>query len=184
MNDILDVLKNEFDSIIEHLKSEFAHLQIGRASSALVEGIFVESYGVRQPLKAVANISIPDAKTIQIQPWNKDQLVDIEKAIASSDLNLTPMNDGVCVRINIPDLTEERRKDLVKVVHKMAEDARISVRQARQKAIDSAKKLEKNGDITEDDLKGLEKKIQARVDDTNKLIEEMVKNKEKDVLTV
>lgn len=177
-------LQGDLDKTTAHLKDEFSRLQIGRASAALVEQIDVEVYGSKQPLKAVATISVPDAKTVQIQPWDKANLGPIEKAIQVSDINISPVNDGAVVRLNIPPLTEERRKDLTKVVHKLAEDARIAVRNARQKAHDAVKNQQKNSDITEDDARHADKLIQEKVDKANQSIEEMAKAKENDVMTV
>lgn len=182
-----DLLKNaqaEFDQALSHLKEEYSKLQIGRASAALVEGIMVEAYGSKQPIKAMASISIPDAKSIQIQPWDRSQLSALEKAIQNSDLNINPVNDGLSLRLNLPQMTEERRRDLTKVVHRLAEEARIAVRHPRQKAIEKAKELQKNGEITEDQLRGFEKQLQDRVDQVNKSIEEAAKAKEEDVMTV
>lgn len=174
----------EFKRIIEHLKSEYSHLQIGRAHPALVEGVMVEAYGTKQQMKAVGSVSIPDARTIQIQPWDKGLLKAIEQGILMAGINLTPTNDGVVIRINIPPLTEERRKDLTKVVHRLAEDARISVRHVRQQAMDKIKAMEKNKEITEDEARGSEKRLQEKVDATNRDIESLAKNKENDVMTV
>ena len=184
MDHILSVCENEFAKIFEHIKTEYSRLQAGRASAHLVEGIQVDSYGTKQPLKAVGSISIPDAKTIQIQPWDKSQLQTIEKAILVSDIGLTPINDGVVIRLSIPPLTEERRKDLVKVVHKLAEEARISIRHSRQKALDGMKAIEKEGKATEDQVKNFEKKLQEKVDKANQEIELIAKNKEKEVMTI
>lgn len=184
MNDAMNQLRSDLQKVTDHLQDEYSRLQIGRASAALVEQVEVEVYGSKQPLKAVASISVPDAKTIQIQPWDKANLGPIEKAIQVSDINISPVNDGVSVRLNIPPLTEERRKDLSKVVHKLAEDARISVRTARQKVHDAIKQQQKNGDITEDDAKGADKKLQEAIDQVNQKIEEMAKKKETDVMTV
>lgn len=184
MDQILAAADSEFSRIMEHLKGEYARLQIGRASAALVENLQVEVYGSKQPLKAVASISVPDAKTIQIQPWDKSQLSVIEKGIQVSDLHLTPLNDGVTIRLNIPALTEERRKDLSKVVNRLAEDSRIAVRHGRQKAHDEIKSKEKTSLLTEDQAKLAEKKLQEKVDRINGDIEHMAKNKEKDVMTV
>jgi len=170
--------------VIEHLKTEFSHLQIGRASASLVEGVQVEVYGSHQPLKAVAHISVPDAKTIQIQPWDKGTLQAIEKGIQMANLGLTPSNDGIVIRINIPPLTEERRRDLTKVVHKLAEEARISVRHARQAVMDKIKGQEKAKEISEDISKGMEKKLQEKVDAINQDIEMLAKGKEADVMKV
>lgn len=181
---VLQSMQTECDAAIGHLKNDFGRLQIGRASAALVEPIQVEAYGTKQPIKAMASVSIPDARTIQIQPWDKNVLSAIEKAIQTSDLNITPMNDGICVRLNLPQLTEERRQELTKVVHKMAEETRITVRHNRQKALDKAKEMEKNGEITEDQMKLFEKKLQEKVDKANEQIEELAGVKEKDVMTV
>lgn len=177
-------LQADLDKTTTHLKDEFSRLQIGRASAALVEQLEVEVYGSKQPLKAVATISVPDAKTIQIQPWDKANLGPIEKAVQLSDINISPVNDGAVVRLNIPPLTEERRKDLTKVVHKLAEDARIAVRNARQKAHDAVKNKQKSSEITEDDARHADKLLQEKVDKANQQIEEMAKGKENDVMTV
>ena len=181
---LINQAQAEFDKILDHLKSEYSRLQIGRASAALVEGLVVEAYGSMQPLKNIASVSVPDAKTVQIQPWDKGILGAVEKAIQQSGLGLTPANDGLCVRLNIPPLTEERRKEITKVVHRMAEEARISVRNARQKVHDSVRDLQKNSRITEDQMHGAEKKLQEKVDAVNAKIEEHAKGKEKDVMTV
>jgi len=184
VDNVLQQAEAEFKKAFEHLKSEYSHLQVGRASAALVEGLSVDAYGMKQPLKAVGNISIPDPKTIQIQPWDKGLLTEIEKAIRNSDLNLAPVNDGVVIRLNIPPLTEERRKDLAKVVHRLAEEARIAVRHVRQKAHDDLRDMEKNSQITEDQMRGGQKRLQEKVDHINGEIETLAKNKEKDIMTV
>lgn len=184
MDALLAVCDKEFTKIFEHIKTEYSRLQAGRASPALVEGIQVEAYGTRQPLKAVGSVSVPDAKTIQIQPWDKSQLTAIEKAIQISDIGITPINDGVVIRLSVPPLTEERRKDLVKVVNKLAEEARISIRHSRQKALDGMRAMEKEGKTTEDQIKVFEKKLQEKVDKANQEIEMVAKNKEKEVMTV
>jgi ribosome recycling factor len=184
MEDLINQAQSEFNKILEFLRTEYSRLQTGRASAALVEGLTVEVYGSRQPLKAVASISVPDAKTVQIQPWDKSTLSAIEKAIQVSDLNLTPANDGIVIRLNLPPLTEERRRDLTKVVHRMAEEARISVRNTRQKVHDKCKEMEKNKELTEDQVKSFQKKLQDKVDAVNSDIENTAKNKENDVMTV
>jgi len=184
MDDLISQAQGEFTKIVDHLKSEYSRLQIGRASASLVEGVMVEAYGSKQAIKGLANISVPDAKTIQIQPWDKSLLSAVEKAIQTSDLNLNPVNDGIVVRLNLPALTEERRKDLAKVVSRMAEEARISIRNVRQKVHDKGKDREKNKEVTEDQVKSFQKKLQDKVDAVNLEIEKMSKNKENDVLTV
>ncbi len=176
--------ESEFQKTLEHLKTEFSHLQVGRASPALVEGVTVEAYGSRQPLKSLANVSVPDAKTIQIQPWDKGLLQAIEKGIQVSGLNLNPSNDGIVIRISIPPLTEERRRDLTKVVQRLAEEARIGIRHSRQAAMDKFKSMEKGKEITEDEAKGSEKKLQDRVDFYNREIETSGKTKEQDILKI
>jgi len=184
MEEVLHTAQTDLTKVFEHLKSEYSRLQVGRASAALVDALMVDAYGSKQPLKAVASISVPDARTVQIQPWDKSQLAAIEKAIQQSDLNLNPVNDGVFVRLTLPPLTEERRKDLSKVVHRLAEESRISVRNVRQKAHDKVKEMEKNKELTEDQVKSFQKKLQDKVDATNLEIEKMSKSKENDIMTV
>lgn len=180
---ISDAVKN-FEKIISHLKEEFSRLQIGRASAGLVEGANVEMYGVTQPLKNIANISIPDPRLIMIQPWDKSAIVHIEKAIVSMGTGLNPVSDGICVRVPIPPLTEERRTDLTKHVKRLAEEARISVRTARQDALGIFKQLKSGDEITEDDVFSAEKDLQVKVDLANAKIDEITVAKEKDVMTV
>ncbi len=185
MSDVLiSQAEADFKKALEHLKTEFSRLQIGRASAGLVEGLMVESYGTMQPLKAVAHISIPDAKTIQIQPWDRSQLQAIEKAIQVSNLGLQPSNDGIVIRINLPPMTEERRRDIVKVVNKLAEEERITVRHVRQTYMDQIKGMEKAKTIPEDQVKLLEKMLQEKVDQYNREIESTAQSKENDVLTI
>lgn len=184
VQDAISKAEGEFSKAITHLKDEFSRLQVGRANTALVEGVMVDMYGQSQPMKALASITTPDAKTIQIQPWDKSALAPIEKGIVVADLGLNPVNDGTCVRISIPDLTEERRRELVKHVKKMAEDARIVVRNLRQDAHNHFKKLKADNEITEDDLRSADKKLQDKVDDANKSIDEVAKKKEEDVMTI
>lgn len=176
--------KAEFEKVIKHLQDEYNRLQVGRANPAIVENIPVDVYGSSQPIRNIAGISIPEQRTIQIQPWDKGNLAAIEKGIVGAGLGLNPVNDGICVRINLPPLTEERRKDLVKVVHKLAEDARIGVRNGRHDAINHFKQLKADSEITEDDQKSADKDLQTTVDGYNAKIEVMAKEKEKDVMTV
>ena len=180
----MEELIKKCQDALDHLHNEYAKIQTGRANAALVESIMVDSYGVKSPLKALANISIPEAKQIAIQPWDRGQLSNIEKAILEADLGLVPQNDGVLIRLNLPPLTEERRKDLVKLVHKYAEDARISIRTARHDSLNQFKEMEKAKEISEDELKGKEKNVQEKVDEFNKMVEEASKKKEEDVMTV
>lgn len=184
IDQVLQNAQVAFDKVVEHLKAEFGRLQIGRASAALVDHISVEVYGSIQPMKAIASVSIPDPRTIQIQPWDKSCLSAIEKAIVGVGTGLNPVNDGICVRINIPPLTEERRIELTKHVKKLAETARIAVRTARQDFNTEFKKMKANDEITEDELFEAGEKLQAKVEMINKKIDEVTLEKEKDVMTV
>lgn len=176
--------KLEFEKAIEHFKGELSQLRTGRASSALVENLLVDYYGAKSPLKQVASISIPEPRTIVISPWDKGSLVNIEAAIRESQLNLNPMNDGQVVRIIIPALNEERRKELVKVLNQKTEDAKISVRRIREEIWDEIQELEKSGKIGEDDKFIGKDKLQEAVDSYNKMIEEVREKKEKDIMTI
>jgi len=183
-DDVILVAQKEFDKTTEHLKTEFSRLNVGRANAGLVENIPVEIYGSTQPIKAVASISIPEPRSIFIQPWDKSCLSAIEKGITGVGIGLNPVNDGVAVRINIPPLTEDRRKELVKHVNKLTEEARITIRTARQDAHNELKKLKEDSKITEDNWHEADEKLQARVVDVNKKIDELAKSKEVDVMTV
>ena len=180
----LNLASQEFEKAVNHLKEEFNRLQLGRANPAMVENVHVEIYGAVQPLKAVASISVPEPRTLVIAPWDRSSLAAIEKGIVGSGLGLNPVNYGIVVRINIPPLTEERRRDLTKVVKKLAEEARIGVRTARHDAHDALKDLESKSEITEDDLRGSVKKLQDKVDAMNAKIDELTKQKEQDIMTV
>lgn len=169
---------------IDHLKKEFAGLQTGRASAALVDDIHVESYGAQMNLKSVANISCPDAKTIKIEPWDKSLMSEIEKAIQSSNIGINPQNMGEHIFLPVPPMTEERRKQMVKVVHEMVENAKIAIRNARHDEMKSIKLLKDESEISEDEQKSMEKEVQEKVDVANKEIEEIGKNKENEVMTV
>jgi len=169
---------------IEKMKADFSSLRTGRASPALVEGLKVESYGTMLPLNQLSNISIPDGRTIEIRPWDITQCSNIEKAIQKSDLGLTPMNDGKIIRIPIPGLTEERRKEITKIVSKMAEDYKVSVRNIRREILENIKKAEKEKKITEDDKVVAEHESQKLTDIYIKKIDELVAVKEKEIMEV
>lgn len=167
------------DKILQYLQTEFGKLQTGRANASLIEGISVDAYGQKMDMKAVAGISIQDARSIVIQPWDRGVLQAIEKAIQQSDIGVNPVNDGTVIRLNLPPMTEERRGQLVKIVQKLAEEARISVRQARQKAHDAIKQ-----DPNETLRGSLEKQLQTEVDAVNGHIDELRKKKEEEVMKV
>lgn len=175
---------SDFEKALAHLNDEFSRLQVGRANPSLVEHVLVEAYGAKQPLKNMANISVPDPKTLQIQPWDRSLLGAVEKAILQSDLGLNPVNNGVSILLNIPTLTEERRRDIVKIVNKLAEEARISVRNIRQTAHAKFKQMAQDKQITEDEVTGAEKRLQEKVDAYNGKIGEAAKKKEEMVMTV
>lgn len=181
---LINEAKAEFDKAITYLKSELAKLQTGRASSVLVEDIQVDAYGSVQPIKSLAQVTIPEARSIMIKPWDKSLLGEIEKAILGQNIGLNPNNNGESLIINLPALTEERRRDLVKVVHKYAEEARISIRQSRQHAHQKFKSMESNDEITEDDKTSAEKKLQVSVDKANGEVDEVSKKKEEEVMKV
>ncbi len=169
---------------VESTRHSFNTIRTGRANSSLLDRVMVEYYGTPTPLKSLANISTPDSSTLMIQPYDKGSLNVIEKAISLSDLGLTPNNDGQCVRLNIPQLTEERRKELVKQVAKLAEEGRVSVRNNRRQGIDDTRKKEKNGDITEDESRNLQDEIQKLTDKYINRIDDLLADKEKDITKV
>ncbi len=155
------------DKAIEHTNHELAGLHTGKASSSMVDSIIVEvaSYGSTMALRDIAAVTTPDARTIQIEPWDKNVIKDIEKTIQLANIGLTPSIQGNIIRINVPELSGDRRKELVKVAHKLAEDGRVSIRHARHHALDPIKKMQKDGDVSEDDLHQYEKDIQKMHDD-------------------
>jgi ribosome recycling factor len=184
MHTALGAAKEEFEKAVTFLKKEFAGLQTGRANPALIEDIEIDAYGQRTPIKHLANISV-NGQEIMIDPWDKSQLSQVEKAIRdNSELGLNPVNTGAAIRINVPPLTEERRKEIAKIVHAKAENARVAIRKARHTAHDSIKKEEKDGEMSEDDLARNEKELQKEVDAFNSKIEDLAKHKEAEVMKI
>jgi len=182
--DVLKDSESKMEKATEATKKDFHALRTGRASTSLVEDIRVDYYGTQTPLKQMSAISTPDPKTIMIQPWDPSGIKDIEAAIQKSDLGLTPNNDGKVIRINIPALTEERRDELSKFVRKIAEEGRVSIRNARRDANEALKSIQKDGTITEDELRKGEGDVQKMTDKYIKLIDEALKNKEKELHTI
>lgn len=176
---LLDVT-DKFDKTIESLEKRFATVRAGRANPSSLDGIMVEYYGVMTPLKQLATISVPEARQLLIKPFDKGALSGIEKAILTSNLGYNPGNDGETIRIVIPELTEERRRELAKQVKAISEDAKVSVRNIRHDGLEDLKKLE----LPEDEEKGIEKEIQDLVNEYNKKIEDLLKEKENELLTV
>lgn len=169
---------------IETLRSEFSKLRTGRASIGLLEGVRVEMYGSSMPLNQVATLSVSDSRTITISPWDKSAFSEIEKAIHKSDLGLTPVNDGKVVRINIPALTEERRKDLVKVAKRLSEEARVAVRNVRRDGNEAIKRHAKESKLPEDDVKKWETELQKMTDQTTGEIDSLLSHKEKEIMEI
>lgn len=182
--ELLESAKEKMLGSAASLQRNLGQIRAGRANASLLDRIYVDYYGAPTPLKQIASITIPEARVLAISPFDKGSLKDIERALNESDLGITPANDGQNIRLVIPMLTEERRKELVKSMGKFVEEAKVSVRSARRDAIDAAKKLQKNSEISEDDLKTFEKDIQKITDDAIKELEGISKEKEKELLTV
>lgn len=180
---IIDSAKESMDKAIRHLEVELGTLRAGKANPRMLDTVMVDYYGTQTPISQVANIGTPDAKTIAIQPWEKPMIDPIERAIINSNLGFTPMNNGEMIRINIPALTEERRKGLVKQVHAEGESARVSVRSARKDANNEIKLLEKDG-LSEDDAKTATDEIQKVTDKYGEKIDQVVKEKEEDIMRI
>lgn len=169
---------------VEATQRDFNTIRTGRANTSLLDRVIVEYYGSPTPLKSLASINTPDASTITIQPFDRNTLTLIEKAISQSDIGLTPNNDGQVIRLNIPPLTSERRKEFVKMAGKLAEEGRVSIRNIRRDAVDSVRKQEKNGELPEDEARDLQDKIQKLTDKYIAKIDEILAEKEKDITTV
>ncbi|MFN5514576.1 MAG: ribosome recycling factor [Cyanobacteriota bacterium] len=177
-------IKDHMQKSIEATQRSFNTLRTGRANAALLDRISVEYYGADTPLKSLANISTPDASTITIQPFDAGSIAQIEKAISLSDIGLTPNNDGRMIRLNIPALTTERRKELVKIAGKLAEEGKVAIRNIRRDAIDAIRKQEKSSDISEDEARDLQDQIQKLTDQSISKIDGLLAAKEKDITTV
>jgi ribosome recycling factor len=176
--------ESTMEKTVEATQRAFNTIRTGRANSSLLDKVLVEYYGTPTSLKSLANITTPDATTILIQPYDRGSLTLIEKAISMSDVNLTPNNDGSAVRLNIPPLTTERRKEFVKIAAKYAEEGRVAIRNIRRDALDTIRKQEKNSEISEDDSRDLQDKLQKLTDKYTARINELLAVKEKDITTV
>ena len=172
------------EKALDHLAEEFGAVRAGRANPKVLDRITVEYYGSETPLNGVATISTPDARTLVIQPWDTKLLKDIQKAIQISDLGINPQNDGRVIRLVFPQLTEERRKELVKQIHKYSEGGKVAIRNIRRDAMDHLKKMQKDGELTEDDLKSAEKDLQKLTDDKCKEVDVLLDKKEKELMAV
>ncbi len=184
IKDITHNTEDKMNKTISVLKKDLASMKAGRANPTILDRVEVEYYGSMVPISQVGNISAPEPRIILIQPWEKSSLKTIEKAILKSDLGLTPSNDGAVIRLIIPELTEETRKNLVKNVKKAGEEAKVAVRSIRRDSNDKIKALKKNSEISEDDMKKAEDDIQKKTDNFIKEIDKIIENKEKEIMSV
>mgnify|MGYP000726053552 FL=1 len=180
----LNILEDKMKKAIEHLEEEYSTIRAGRANPAILNKVQVEYYGALTPINQVGSISVPEARQILITPWDRTVLSAIEKAINKAEIGVNPINDGSCIRLTFPELNEERRKELVKEVKKLAENGKVAVRNVRRDGMEMVKAEQKNGDITEDELKFLEEKIQKMTDNYVEKIDVVSENKEKEVMEV
>ena len=184
MENVLAKTKERMEKCLDSLERDYKTIRAGRANPSVLDKISVDYYGCPTPLNQMAAISVPEPKMIMIQPWDASTLRSIEKAINTSDLGINPTNDGKVIRLIFPPLTEERRRELVKEVSKRAEEAKVAIRNVRRDAMDDLKKLKKNNEITEDDQKNGEKKLQDITDSYVKQTDEMEKKKEQEILSI
>lgn len=182
--DILDELQAAFTAAFEALKRELGKVRTGRANPAILENVRVDYYGTSTPINQMAAVAVPDARLITIKPWDKSALKQLEQALMEADLGITPQNDGEMIRLPVPPLTEERRKQYAKLARDKGEDARIAVRNGRREANDMLKALQKDGDMSEDDVKRALEKVQAETDKGIAKVDEMIAKKEKEILEV
>ena len=184
MSEVVKEYEVKMLKVIENLKNEYNNIRAGRANPTILNNLSIDYFGVQTPINQVGNITVPEARIIQIQPWDTSVMKLIEKAILASDLNLNPSNDGKVIRLVFPELTEERRKQLTKEIKKKGEDSKVVIRNLRRDAIDLIKKLEKNKEITEDDLKRLEEQLQKLTDKNVQDIDKVVDEKNKDIMSI
>ena len=184
MNELIKNTEEKMRKSIDALDREYKSVRAGRANAAVLDRVNVDYYGVPTPVQQMAAVSVPEPRTLLITPWDKSTLKDIEKAILTSEIGINPQNDGTCIRLNFPPLTEERRKDIVKDIRKKGEDAKVAVRNQRRDALDKLKALKKNNAITEDDESNGEKKIQNLTDKFCKEIDELASLKEKEIMEI
>ena len=184
MQELFLEIELKMKQAVDHLHEELKHLRTGRASLLILDGVLVDYYGTPTPLNQVGTLAVPEPRMITIQPWEKNLIPEIEKAILKSDLGLNPASDGQLVRLVFPPLTEERRKEMVKQVKRMGEDAKVSVRNARRDANDAIKKLEKDKEISEDDMKRGEKEVQEITDDFVSKVDDVIAEKEKELMEI
>ena len=180
----IENMKEKMEKVITNLDVNYSEVRAGRANPAILNRVSVEYYGVQTPINQVASISVPEARLIVIQPWDRSVLSQVEKAIEKADIGIHPVSDGQVIRLSFPELTEERRKELVKDIKKMAEEAKVAVRNVRRDEMDEAKGKLKNKEISEDEEKALEEKIQKETDKYVAKIDEMSEKKEREIMSV
>lgn len=184
MQTVINSTKEKMQRRIDHLESEYSAIRAGRANPGVLDKVTVDYYGTPTPVNQVAAVSIAEARTLVVQPWDTSLLKDLERAIQMSDVGINPQNDGKVLRLNFPPLTEERRKDIVKEIKEMAEECKVQIRNARRDAIDKIKALKKSGDITEDDQKNGEKKVQDLTDKFTKEVDAVSDKKQKEIMAI
>ena len=180
----LENIDEKMDKVVERLEVNFSEIRAGRANPAILNKVQVEYYGAMSPLTQIASVSVPEARLIVIQPWDKSLLSQIVRSIEMAEIGINPMNDGQVIRLNFPELTEERRKDVVKEVKKLSEESKVAIRNVRRDEMDLVKAQLKNSEISEDEAKSDEAKIQKKTDDYVAKIDEITAKKEKDIMTV
>lgn len=184
MNELLKKTEEKMRKSIDALEREYKSIRAGRANAGVLDRVMVDYYGAPTPVQQMAAVSVPEPRTLLIQPWDKTTLKDIERAILTSEIGINPQNDGTCIRLNFPPLTEERRKDIVKDIRKKGEESKVSIRNQRRDALDKLKALKKGNSITEDDEANGEKKIQTLTDKFCKEIDELSAAKEKEIMEI
>ena len=184
MREELKIYEEKMKKTISAVEKDFAAVRAGRANAAVLDGIMVDYYGTATPITQIGSVSSPDPRTLLIQPWDASVLKAVEKAIQTSDLGINPQNDGRNIRLSFPQLTEERRKELVKQIRKYAENGKVAIRNIRRDAMETFKKKEKASEITEDDLKQAEKDLQKLTDESSKKIDELLARKEKELMEI
>ncbi len=182
--DYIDEMKEQCEKIANYLKSEFQNIRAGRANPHILDRISVEYYGTMTPLNQISNITVPEARMLVITPWDQSVVKATVKALQESDIGINPSDDGKVIRLVFPMLTEERRKEIVKQVKQLAEAQKVNMRNARRDCLEHLKALKKNGDISEDEFGGLEKKVQALLDDYIAKIDDVLANKEKEIMEI
>lgn len=180
---VYEMTRERMEKALEHLDNELVRIRAGKANVHILDGVMVDYYGSPTPLSQVSNISTPDAKTIMVQPWEKNMIDPIEKALMNSNVGITPSNNGEVIRLSIPQLTEERRRDLFKLVKNEGENARVSMRNSRRDANDEYKQMQKDG-MSEDETKTAEDRIQKLIDEFSDKVEKIVEEKEKEIMTI